>query len=263
MKNPTGPIYTVHPRPWPILISISAIGTAINIHLYLIEEKTLPLPLITLISCLFQWIRDLNRESLYLGRHTNLIQRLTKNSLIIFILSETILFVRMFWSFIHEYWLPDINLGERWPPSGIEPLTPIHMPLLNTILLTSSGVFITTSHHIISKNQIKKSSKAITLTILMGITFILCIILEYKLSFFSINDRVFGSLFYIITGIHGSHVIIGTIILLIRNINLKEINTSRSHLLFTEFSIWYWHFVDIIWLFVYTLVYWLRIYLII
>jgi cytochrome c oxidase subunit 3 len=164
--------------------------------------------------------------------------------------------VSFFWAFFHRSISPTVELGQAWPPYSISSFNPIRVPLLNTILLLSSGVRITWSHHEMIKNNFNKAKNALLLTITLGIVFTFFQGLEYKEAPFSISDSTFGSTFFIATGFHGLHVIIGSLFLLVSIIRFKNLINSSIHIVGFECAAWYWHFVDVVWLFLYSILYW-------
>lgn len=202
----------------------------------------------------FLWWRDISREGAILGDHRLKVQDGLKWGIFLFIFSEVIFFIAWFWSFFHNSLSPVQDIGLLWPPLETHPLDPFRVPLLNTAILLSSGVRCTWAHHNLQKN--KRIHIRIVGTLILGATFTLFQGFEYLNSPFSISDSVFGTTFFVATGFHGIHVLVGTLFLmvcLLRAIN-KEINFSH-HLGF-EFAIWYWHFVDVVWLFLFTFIYW-------
>lgn len=245
-------------RPWPFIFSFSLINFLLNILFYfhLITYKNLLFNFILILIIYSQWIRDIIRERTYQGFHTIKILQGLKISLIIFITSELFLFISFFWTYFHSYLSPRIEIGNNWPPKNILKSNPYDIPLLNTIILLSSGISITWSHHNILNNNKNYSLKTLILTIFLGIYFILLQIIEYYYSSFTFIDSLYGSIFFIATGFHGIHVIIGFLFLTIRFIRLKKNHFSSHHHFLFEASSWYWHFVDLIWLFLYIFFYW-------
>jgi len=165
-------------------------------------------------------------------------------------------FFSFFWSFFHNSLAPNTETGNIWPPISITPINPYQVPLLNTTILLSSGIFVTLRHNriLIKNNKIAKNN--IINTVLLGVYFTVLQAWEYSERFYSYRDSSFGSTFFTATGFHGTHVIIGTALLfsmLLRH--TIGINSSQHHTGF-EVRIWYWHFVDVIWLFLFTFLYW-------
>jgi len=258
MNNKFHTFHIVQISPWPVMtaISISSLLSSIvlwNTHsnIYILEFSII---LTSIIS--FIWWKDVIRETKNQGFHFNLVIKGLKMGIILFITSEVIFFVSFFWTYFHRGIRPNIEMGQIWPPNSIEAFNPINIPLLNTIILLSSGVSITWSHHEILKNNFKKANISLILTVILGIYFSFLQGIEYQEAEFSISDSVYGSTFFIATGFHGLHVIVGTSFLLtclIRNLK-KEI--SYIHLVGFEAAAWYWHFVDVVWLFLYIRIYW-------
>uniref|UniRef100_A0AB38ZLC9 Cytochrome c oxidase subunit 3 n=1 Tax=Andricus sp. TaxID=3022421 RepID=A0AB38ZLC9_9HYME len=252
------PYHIVTSSPWPLLISLSMCITMIgsiemfNYMNYIL--MTLGLYMIILIS--FQWWRDVIRESTFQGLHTLKIRQLLSMGMFLFILSEFYFLFLFFLSYFHSALSPNIEIGSLWPPKNIMSIYPYEIPLLNTIILLSSGVTITWSHHCLLYNNKSKSLIGLLLTIILGLGFSLIQLYEYKESSFCLSDSVYGSLFFMTTGFHGLHVIIGGLFLLIMLIRMYFNHTSPHHHFGFEASSWYWHFVDVIWIIVFTMIYW-------
>nr|AZL93430.1 cytochrome c oxidase subunit 3 [Platygaster sp. ZJUH_2016029] len=258
MKNMFHPFHLVTWSPWPFLISISLMNIMMsmilkmnfNLSIYMWMSMT------TLLLCSYQWWRDVIRESTFQGFHNKYITLHLNKGMLMFIISEILFFFSFFWSFFHMMLSPSINIGSNWPPKSINIFNPFNIPLLNTIILLSSGMFITWSHYSIMNNNFNKSLLSIKSTILLGLIFTFFQYTEYKNSMYSINDSSFGTTFFITTGFHGIHVIIGTFFIIISFKRLKSTHFSFNHHFGFEASAWYWHFVDVIWLFLFTFMYW-------
>ena len=184
--------------------------------------------------------------------------------MIIFIVSEVMFFFGFFWAYFHFSLSPAIEIGCLWPPYSIQIFDYLHIPLYNTFILLVSGVCVTWCHHnlILTKNEsvdkylVEDTIIALILTILLAIHFTGYQILEYNEASFNISDSVYGSIFFMATGFHGFHVLVGTLFLFVCLIRLLKGHFSIKHHLGLEFAIWYWHFVDVVWLFLYVCVYW-------
>ena len=166
------------------------------------------------------------------------------------------LFFSLFWGYFHSSLSPAIELGGIWPPTGIKSIDPWSIPLLGSLILVSSGFTITLAHH-----STRYGNKDLTLigffiTILLGFLFVFFQITEYSLSEYTFSDSVFGSIFYLTTGLHGLHVIIGVLFLFVIFIRLILDQITIEHHLGLEFSIYYWHLVDLVWFFVFISFYW-------
>jgi heme/copper-type cytochrome/quinol oxidase subunit 3 len=175
----------------------------------------------------------------------------------LFLVSEVMFFFALFWTFFHSSLSPDIGIGGIWPPKGINIIPYYQLPLLNTIILLTSGASITWSHLLFTAGERKiLVSYPLALTILHGFIFTFVQGYEYVHASFTISDSIYGSIFYLITGFHGFHVILGTVALIIAYLRLVHGSFTISNHLGLIFAIWYWHFVDVIWIFLYIIVYW-------
>ena len=253
------PYHLVDPSPWPISMSFALLVLTVSAVLYMQGFKfggyLLNLGVILVSTGMGLWFRDIIVESTYLGHHTEQVKRGLTIGIALFIVSELMAFLSIFWAYFHSSLSPSVEIGGTWPPLGIETLDPLAIPLLNTILLLSSGAFITFAHHALIKGNRKDSIYGTFFTIILAIVFTGFQYLEYSEAPFSISDSVYGSAFYASTGLHGFHVIIGTIFIstmFFRNLGYQL--TKHHHIGF-ESSILYWHFVDFVWLFLFIAVY--------
>lgn len=205
---------------------------------------------------IYQWWRDISRESTFQGFHSFNVFLRIKLGIILFIISEVLFFTSFFWRFFHLRLTQIIELGIIWPPSGILTFNPFIIPLLNTIILLSSGISITWSHHRLLNNNYNQFFNSLLITIILGIYFSILQVYEYIDSSFNISDSSYGSIFFLATGFHGLHVLIGTIFLAICFLRNIFIHFSLNHHFGFEAAAWYWHFVDIVWLFLYISIYW-------
>jgi len=252
------PYFILNLSPWPILISLNTFNLIIS-NVIIINFKFNLLSLLNLIIIIrisILWWRDIIRERTFQGNHNFYIINLIKFRIILFIISEIFLFISFFWNFLHNSLAPSIELGLNWPPKNINFFNPLLIPLLNTIILLTSSFTITLTHLYLLNNSKKKTIIFIILTIILSIYFLILQILEYNQATFTFSDSIFGSSFYIATGFHGLHVIIGTIFLLINLLRILKLHFSYIHHIRFELAAWYWHFIDIIWLFLYITFYW-------
>lgn len=251
--------HLVTQSPWPILVSFSlftaAIGAVLSMHGFNKGSITISLGLISTILAMTLWFRDIVIEGSYLGDHTKKVKRGLSIGVILFIISEVFAFFSVFWAYFHSSLSPAIEIGGVWPPTGIISLEAFAIPLLNTALLLSSGAAITLGHHALIGRIRKYSIDGVILSLIFAIVFTAFQFIEYSEANFSFADSVFGTTFFASTGLHGFHVIIGTIFILVgfaRIINYQQ--TAQHHSGF-ESSIYYWHFVDVVWLFLFIAVY--------
>ena len=363
------PFHLVNVSPWPFFVSLSlfavTVGAVLYFHRFQIGEVTLFIGFSSLILIMLCWFRDIIREGTFEGHHTLLVQKGLKLGMILFIISEAMLFFSFFWAFFHSSLAPAIQIGGIWPPKGILPFNPWEVPLLNTVILLTSGVTVTWAHYAVRSKHVRffnnvrhpllssklfllnvkqyylmhtstsflwikrlkvfnflKSLKSLSLTdhinfaykyinfflffstyfyemykskttsikslilcreskintfeikvnsfvqrsrhdllLALGVTVILGIIFtfiqyyEYKFAPFTIADSVYGSTFFLTTGFHGLHVIIGTIFLFVCIIRTYKYHFTTTHHIGLESAIWYWHFVDIVWLGLYISIY--------
>jgi len=248
----------VDQRPWPLTGAIGAFTLTSGItkifHLYSTNLFFLGI-LILIITC-YQWWRDISREGTLQGIHTGIVEKGLRWGIILFIVSEILFFFSFFWAFFHRRISPTIEIGAQWPPIGIIPFNPFQVPLLNTIILLSSGVTVTWRHHAIMENNHSQAIYSLILTVTLGIYFTLLQAIEYWEASFSISDSVYGSTFFLATGFHGLHVIIGTSFLIVCLVRQTVFHFSSKHHFGFEAAAWYWHFVDVVWLFLYIRIYW-------
>ena len=191
-----------------------------------------------------------------MGLHTKVVQRGLRIGMIWFIISEVCFFISFFWAFYHSALVPTIEVGSIWPPVGIQALNAFEVPLLNTAILLASGASVTWSHHAMISGDRKETILGLIITVVLGIAFTGLQGMEYYEAPFTIADSVYGSTFYVATGFHGLHVIIGTVFLLVSLIRIINHELTKHHHNGYEASIWYWHFVDCVWLFLYVSIYW-------
>lgn len=257
--NHRHPFHLVDPSPWPICASIAALyltfGAVLYIHFYEPGFKLICLGFYLLLSIVSLWWRDIIREATFEGRHTKRVRKGLRYGIGLFIVSEVIFFFPFFWAFFHSSLNPTYAIGGVWPPLGITPISPWSIPLLNTSLLLWSGIILTWSFYSLRAGYKIPSLIPLSLTIFVALIFLGLQVFEYHHASFSISDSVYGSLFYIITGLHGLHVLIGTIFLFVCAVRLYKNHFTRTTHLGFVFAIWYWHFVDIVWIFVYLFVY--------
>lgn len=212
--------------------------------------------ILVIIVTSINWWRDVIREATYQGFHTSPTARGLRVGIILFIVSEVFFFFSFFWAFFHRSLRPSVEIGRVWPPAGIITLSPWGVPLLNTLVLLSSGVTVTWAHHSLLANSTPERVWALLFTILLGVYFTYLQACEYAETSFSISDRVYGAVFFVATGFHGAHVIIGTTFLAVCFFRTISLHFRDSHHLGFEAAAWYWHFVDVVWLFLYVSIYW-------
>nr|UKE80205.1 cytochrome c oxidase subunit III [Zonitis atripennis] len=252
------PFHLVDVSPWPIMGSMSALilMTGIVNWFHLMDNSLLLLSMISMLMIMHQWWRDISREGTYQGLHTFSVTLGLQWGMILFITSEVFFFISFFWGYFHNSLSPAIEIGAIWPPKGIQPFNPIQIPLLNTLILLTSGLTVTWAHHSLMENNFSQASQGLILTVILGLYFSALQGYEYLESAFTISDAAYGSSFFMATGFHGIHVIIGTSFLLVCLIRHQMNHFSQIHHFGFEAAAWYWHFVDVVWLFLYISIYW-------
>nr|ASS30656.1 cytochrome c oxidase subunit 3 [Gastroptychus investigatoris] len=250
--------HLVNMSPWPLTGSISAmmLTTGLIKWFHTFQMDLLLISFTVILLTMIQWWRDITRESTYQGEHTLIVVKGLQWGMILFIVSEVLFFFSFFWAYFHSSLSPTMDIGMLWPPKGVNPFNPFSIPLLNTIILLSSGVTVTWSHHSILENHHKNALQSLLITVILGLYFTILQAFEYIEAPFAISDSVFGSSFFVATGFHGLHVMIGTAFLLICLIRMYNYHFSSKHHFGFEAAIWYWHFVDVVWLFLYIFIYW-------
>lgn len=252
-------IHLVEPSKWPLYTAISAFfitfGTVFTLQNYIFGKILLPIGFISLILTIFSWWRDVVKEGYIEGHHTLLVENGLRYGMILFIISEVFFFLAFFWAFFHSSLAPTIEIGSIWPPQDIDILETWKIPLLNTVILLSSGVTVSRAHSSIIKGD-PIAIKELQYTIALGLVFTLFQAYEYYEANYSLSSGIYGSTFYMATGFHGFHVIIGTIFLIICLIRLTKGQFTRQRHFGFEAASWYWHFVDVVWLFLFVSIYW-------
>jgi cytochrome c oxidase subunit 3 len=212
--------------------------------------------LLMIVFMMFCWWRDIIREGTIEGQHTFSVQVGLKMGMILFIVSEIMFFFAFFWAFFHSSINPSPAIGGVWPPAFIVTLDPWKVPLLNTFLLLTSGASVTWAHHAIVMGSKYQASVALIVTIFLATIFTGLQGFEYMTAPFTISDSVYGATFYMATGFHGFHVFVGTCFLTVCLVRLYFNHFTREHHFGFEAAAWYWHFVDVVWLFLFITIYW-------
>ncbi|MFG1428417.1 cytochrome c oxidase subunit 3 [Roseixanthobacter glucoisosaccharinicivorans] len=256
--------HMVEPSPWPIVGSISAFILTAGAVVWMHGGTAIPMGIgfLGVLYTMFGWWRDMIREG-HLGFHTPVVQIGLRYGMILFIASEVMFFVAWFWAYFDAALFSGeaINYsrfevtGGVWPPHGIESLDPWHLPLLNTLLLLTSGTTVTWAHHALLENDRQGLKWGLLLTVVLGVLFTTCQAFEYLHVHFGFSGNIYGATFFMATGFHGFHVIVGTIFLLVCLLRAVAGDfTPQKHFGF-EAAAWYWHFVDVVWLFLFAFIY--------
>jgi len=257
---PRHPYHLVDASPWPFYMSMAAFGLTFGgvcyMHDYEHGGVLLAISVIAVLAVATRWWGDVVRESTFQGLHTKAVQVGLRYGMLLFILSEVMFFFAFFWAFFHASVVPSIEIGGIWPPAGIDVLNAFDVPLLNTVVLLVSGATCTWAHHSIVAGNRANAINGLALTVALGIFFTFLQGLEYVDCSFTISDGVYGSSFFLATGFHGFHVLIGTTFLLVCLIRQIKNHFTQTHHFGFEAAAWYWHFVDVVWLFLFVSIYW-------
>ncbi len=262
------PFHLVRPSPWPILTSFSlglmAIGGVLAMHKVVGHVAGAELNwgllfdvgVVCLLSCMFGWWRDAFHEDVVEHAHNPTVKRGFGYGMMLFIASEVLFFFAFFWAFFYVAILPGAGIDHVFPPKSITPVEPFHLPFLMTLILLLSGCTVTWAHHAFQQGNLKEAKQGLVATVLLGVVFTCIQIWEYTHAEFGFKDTVYASTFYMATGFHGLHVIIGTIFLFVCLLRTQAGHfTQKVHFGF-EAAAWYWHFVDVVWLFLFFSIYW-------
>ena len=250
------------PDIWPLIGAFSALAFTSGMVLFMHELSGWPiimgLGIAGLIATFFSWFSNIVKEA-HAGHHTPVVQLHLRYGMILFIASEVMFFVGWFWSFFDFALFPDTLsevVGGQFPPKAIEAvMDPFDLPLLNTLILLCSGTTVTWAHHCLIHGDRDGLKKGLWLTILLGLLFTSIQAYEYANAPFGFGGNTYGSAFYMATGFHGFHVIVGTIMLIVCLVRAYNGHfTPRQHFGF-EAAAWYWHFVDVVWLFLFIAIY--------
>jgi len=251
--------HLVEPSRWPFVGAMSAFITALGavfwMHEYSYANYAFFVGILGLLYTSYSWWADIIHEG-ETGDHTPTVQIGLRYGMIFFIASEVMFFVAWFWAYFDASLFPGIVAGGVWPPVGIETFDPWHVPFVNTLILLLSGTTVTWAHHALAEGDRETVKKALWLTVILGASFTGFQIYEYVHATFAFAGHIYGSTFYMATGFHGFHVLIGTIFLAVCLGRVYKGHFKPDHHFGFEAAAWYWHFVDVVWLFLFAAIYW-------
>jgi cytochrome c oxidase subunit 3 len=250
------PYHLVNPSPWPFVGALSAFGLTAGGVLFL-RGHTPALfmaGLALFIFTLLGWWHDVIKEAKH--DHNPIIRRGFQYGMMLFILSEVMFFIAFFWAYFDAALYPTESIGHVWPPKNIKTLDPFDLPYLNTLLLLLSGTTVTWAHYSLVEGNMKDAIQKIGFTVLLGITFLGVQAFEYSHASFTFKDGIYPSTFYMATGFHGFHVLVGTIFLAVCFFRARAGHFKSDDHFGFEAAAWYWHFVDVVWLFLFISIYW-------
>jgi len=254
------PYHLVDPSPWPVVGAIAGFVAAVGMVLYMHDIRpwsswVLPLGILMILGTMFSWWRDVIKEATYERLHTPIVKIGLRYGMALFITSEVMFFAAFFWAYFNAALFPTEEIGSVWPPENIRTFDPFEIPLLNTLILLTSGVTVTWAHHALRERDRQGMLQGLALTVLLGVIFTAMQAYEYTHAAFGFKDGIYPSTFFMTTGFHGFHVIVGTIFLAVTLWRAyKDHFTPEEHFGF-EAAAWYWHFVDVVWLFLFVAIY--------
>ncbi len=267
MSKQEHPYHLVDPSPMPMLTSFSmlalVVGAALFMHENAIGIYVLLAGFVAVLACCYFWWKDVVHEGLVDKAHTSVVQTGLRFGMGLFILSEVMFFAAFFWAFFNASVFPVLPLTDTWaiaegvwPPEGIVTFDAWDLPFMNTLVLLLSGTTVTWAHHALLHGDRDGLINGLWCTVILGVCFTILQGVEYSHAAFALGDGIYSTTFYLATGFHGLHVIIGTSFLAVCLVRAyKNQLTPEGHLGF-EFAAWYWHFVDVVWLFLFVCVYW-------
>ena len=241
-------------RVWPFFISIRVLLGFIS--LFLLIKVKVNFFLLLIVLTVLSWFKDVGRERDYYREHRFIRNNYFKIGIILFIRSEVMFFFSFFWCYFDFVLVVDRELGRIWPPKGVRRINPFSVPLLNTLILLSSGVIITWRHFSILEDNWLWASFSLIVTLILGVYFLFIQWKEYYDTSYNFIRRGYGRIFFLATGFHGFHVFLGCRLILGNLSRIFQLRYDRIRHWNFEFVAWYWHFVDVVWLFLYLFVYW-------
>jgi cytochrome c oxidase subunit 3 len=249
--------HLVEPSPWPAVGAMAGFVTAIGAIMFM-HEMAYGAPIMTvgflsILFTMFMWWRDVIKEAEHQGHHTPIVQLGMRYGMILFIASEVMFFLAFFWAFFDSSLYPDTGV---WPPADVEPFEAFDIPLINTMILLLSGCTVTWAHAALLKNDRKNLITGLGITIILGAAFTALQAYEYVHASFGFKDGIYSSTFYMATGFHGFHVLVGTCFLIVCWFRARAGHFKPDHHFGFEAAAWYWHFVDVVWLFLFICIYW-------
>ena len=261
------PYHLVDPSPWPLMGAFAALLLTFGAVVYMHDATGGPwiaiAGAILVAATMVVWWRDVVREATFENHHTPVVQLGLRYGMALFIASEVMFFAAWFWAFFDASIFADEAIqfgrveanGGQWPPTGIEVFDPWHLPLLNTVILLTSGATATWAHHALREGNRKHLLLGLWCTVALGALFTAVQAYEYAYAPFGFSDGIYPSTFFMATGFHGAHVIIGTVFLIVCLARAYKDHFKPDHHFGFEAAAWYWHFVDVVWLFLFFCIY--------
>ncbi len=258
------PYHLVDPSPWPLIGAMAggALVSGIILNAHYGMRWPFFVGLAGVLFTMFMWWRDVVKEAHTPGLHTSIVRIGLRYGMSLFIASEVMFFVAFFWAFFHYALYPELVSGSIpteavWPPHGVKTFDPFGLPFLNTMILLLSGCTVTWAHHSLIAGNRGGLKLGLAITVLLGISFTICQGIEYSEAPFAFaGGGVYSSTFFLATGFHGFHVIVGTLFLAVCYFRALAGHFTPEKHFGLEAAAWYWHFVDVVWLFLFLAIYW-------
>jgi cytochrome c oxidase subunit 3 len=252
------PYHLVDPSPWPFIGSMAGLLLAVGAVLFMHAGITwvLILGFIGVLGTMAGWFWEVIKEAEYRGFHNPVVQVGMRYGMALFIASEVMFFVAWFWAYFNAALFPTAQIEGKWPPPGVQTFDTWDLPFLNTLILLMSGVTVTWAHHALREGNRKHFMQGLALTIFLGVCFTCVQAFEYSHAAFGFREGIYPSTFYMATGFHGFHVLVGTIFLIVCFFRGRAGHFTPDHHFGFEAAAWYWHFVDVVWLFLFCCIYW-------
>ena len=257
--------HMVDPSPWPALGALGGFTAAFGLVLFMHPEMlggigeifgiaTIFPGILLIAATMVFWWRDVIREATFQGHHTPVVQLGLRYGMFLFIASEVMFFAAFFWAFFDSSLFPRVDPAV-WPPEGVETFNPWGLPLINTVILVTSSFTVTLSHKALERGDQKWNVNWLIVTVILGVLFTGLQAFEYAHAPFNFADGIYPSTFFMATGFHGFHVIVGTIFLTVCLFRAIKGHFKPAHHFGFEAAAWYWHFVDVVWIFLFSCVY--------
>jgi len=251
--------HLVKVSPWPFVVACSLLCFLIGLCSFMHRVNgggfLCLLGFFSLVFCGFCWFSDVCEEATKQGYHTLAVRRSLRNGFFLFLASEIMLFFGFFWAFFHSSFNPAIDFSCLWPFAGIDVIPFYGVPFLNTLLLIFSGFSVTWAHRSTALGRYSEVIDSLLITLLLGFVFLFLQIMEYYQATYNFDDSVFACSFYMLTGLHGLHVLVGVCFLSVCFLRFLNKQFSVNHYMGFVFAIWYWHFVDIVWIALFVIIY--------
>ncbi|HLW27523.1 MAG TPA: cytochrome c oxidase subunit 3 [Kiloniellales bacterium] len=264
--KPEHPYHLVDPSPWPLIGAFSGgfLATGMVVFMHTPTNWMLFAGIFLVLLTMFGWWRQVVREATHEGHHTPVVQIGLRYGMLLFIASEVMFFAAFFWAYFNVALFPDdpmhfertAAIGGVWPPVDVLPFDPFDLPFLNTMILLLSGCTVTWAHHALRQGDRQGLLQGLGLTVLLGVLFSSLQAYEYSHAAFGFREGIYSTTFYMLTGFHGFHVLVGTIFLAVCWLRAYAGHFKPNHHFGFEAAAWYWHFVDVVWLFLFVAIYW-------